>query len=474
MFSQFVHLLQVSGRPLLYHAITTKVFFITSRQYEFLNENYNLQRVFSDRELSLLSAKGFLKDANEFNIQDMLDRNHQDKPDVFALYLILTEECNMQCMYCSQASFRTRPRQKAMSTDVLKKVLDKFYNTATKRRRTVVLYGGEPMMNPDGVRFAVNYIRDDIKDGNAEIVIFTNGTLLDDAFIDFFARKNVSVIISVDGPREINDQFRRISGEGSYDIIAATIHLFQKKKIRFGISSTIASHNLNSLGDTIRFFVDQFKPFSIGLNPLHYTPAGQKNISVEADDMASAMVKAYDVAKNYGIYVEQIMRRVRPFILGTPRLKDCPSCGGMVRVLPDGSFGPCGHFMEVGKEHEIGGNNFESNQTMNLWNSRLSCLMPNCSSCPSMALCGGGCPYNSFRNGGGDIFMSNDKRSCRQSEIFLLWLLDKLASKFQQNEFVEVSSLDKLKLLGNIDLSLDIPLAGYSKYGEFVINERFR
>ena len=474
MLSQFVYLLKSGDKPLLYHVITTKVFFITNKQYEFLKRNYDLQNVFSDQELSLLSTRGFLRDTNEFSIQDMLDLNHQDKPDVFALYLILTEECNMQCMYCSQASFRTRARQKSMSTNVIRNTLYKFYKTATKRRRTVVLYGGEPMMNPDGVRFAINYIRDDIKDDSAEIVIFTNGTLIDEEFIDYFAWKNVSVIISVDGPREINDQFRRINGEGSYDKIARTIHLFQKKKIRFGISSTIASHNLTSLGDTIRFFVDQFKPFSIGLNPLHYTPASQKKISVEVDDMASAMVKAYDVAKNCGIYVEQIMRRVRPFILGTPRLKDCPSCGGMVRVLPDGGFGPCGHFMEVGKEHETGENNFESNQTMNLWNSRLSCLMPQCSSCLSMALCGGGCPYNSFRNGGGDIFMSNDKRSCRQSEIFLLWLLNKLASEFPKDEFVEITSRDKLKLLGNIDLSQEIPLAGYSRYGEFEIDERFR
>ena len=70
--------------------------------------------------------------------------------------------------------------------------------------------------------------------------------------------------------------------------------------------------------------------------------------------------------------------------------------------------------------------------------------------------------------------MSNDKRSCRQSEIFLLWLLDKLAPEFPKDEFAEVSSRDKWKLLGNIDLSQDIPLAGYSRYGEFEIDERFR
>ena len=46
----------------------------------------------------------------QITIGDIIQANGQNEPDIFAMYLILTEECNMNCKYCSQSSFRTRKR----------------------------------------------------------------------------------------------------------------------------------------------------------------------------------------------------------------------------------------------------------------------------------------------------------------------------------------------------------------------------
>lgn len=470
--SKYVHVKDVGEHTVLYNVLTTKSFFITEEQNNSLKEGRDLEQIFSEDEYNLLSSKGFLQDDNEVSVRDIIQANGQNEPDVFAMYLILTEECNMNCKYCSQSSFRTRKRLGNMSLETIESSINRFYSTNTNRTRTIVLYGGEPTVHMEGVKFAIDYVRNKLNDLETEIIIFTNGILINSEIVDFFATNNVSVILSLDGKQEINDQYRVQGNDGTYHYVNKTIELFNEKGVRFGISATIGPHNINCLEDIVDFFVTEYNPFSIGLNPLHYPPKDRQYLAVDSKEMAQKMVDAYEIAAEYGIYIEQIMRRVRPFILSQPRLKDCPACGGMIRVLPDGSFGPCGHFMEEKKERERSDYNINNSEIMKKWNNRVSCNISGCSDCEALALCGGGCPYNSHINGG-DIFSPNDERSCIQAKEFLKFFMKKLANTVPVNTFHEVTESEKKNLLKSINLDGYIPLEHYSRYGEFVLPKRY-
>jgi uncharacterized protein len=472
ILSNYSHLIQLNGRYMLYNALTTKLILLKKDQFESLEFDKSLESSFTVDEIKLLSEKGFLNDNNILSVNRLIEDNQQQTPKLFALYLILTEHCNMNCTYCSQSAYRTRPRLPNMSLKTIKNTLDRFYLTNANRTRTIVLYGGEPTLNKSGVMYAVNYIREIKNDKKAEIVIFTNAILLDDTLIDFFDRNNVSIIVSIDGPKTINDSFRLIDNRGSFDRINNAIRKIQAHNIRFGISATIASHNIQNLPSIVSFFCEEYHPFSIGLNPLHYVPEEREIVSVDSDEMSKMMLNAYEVAAGYGIYIEQIMRRVRPFVLEQPRLKDCPSCGGMIRVLPDGSFGPCGHFMEEEKDREDNNKSYQNNLLIIKWNERLSCSMKKCQDCAAMALCGGGCPFNSFKHGG-DFFSPADGRSCSQAHIFLNWLFEKTIQYIPEETFYEVSLKDKQKILGKISLEEHVPLGNYSQYGEFKLPEQY-
>ena len=473
MFSKYVHTIKTQSGKSLYNALTTKLFILSETQFREIKNDKPLQSIFNSQQCALLSQKGFLRGDNEADLTEIVKFNRQEKPDLFALYLILTEECNMNCLYCSQSSFRTRKIFPAMSLDTIEHSLSKFYNSRTDRKRVVVLYGGEPTVNKSGVIHAINCIRNVQGDDNCEIVIFTNGFNVDSELIDFFAAQGVSVIISLDGNKATHDKFRLCGNQGTFEKVNDTINQFKEKKISFGISATIAAHNVDRLDDLVNYFCDNYNPFSIGFNPLHYPPPNRKSISVDYDTMADKMIAAYDTAAQRGVYIEQIMRRVRPFVLAQPRLKDCPSCGGMIRVLPDGSFGPCGHFMEEKKEMEKNQQSFSESQLLSKWNTRLIFTMNQCSNCRALALCGGGCPYNSYKNNG-DIFSANDKRSCIQADKFLQWMVDKIVKRFGNNEFHEVTAEEKLTVLGNINLDKYIPLGEYSQYGEFKLEPRLK
>ena len=472
--SKYVHLISSSEKFALYNALTTKLIQIDEDQYKQLQNNQGLNVVFNKEQFEILKNKGFFDEDENLLINNIVKKNKQELPDVFALYLILTEECNMNCEYCSQSAFRIRQRMTSMTPEVVEKSLELFYKTQTKRNRTIVLYGGEPTINRTGIKTALNYIRNVKGDADAEIIIFTNGILLDEEYANLFKTHNVKVILSIDGPKPINDKYRLCcNSAGSFDKIIKAAQLLKNNNMTFGLSATIASHNINELENIVDYFIDEFNPFSIGLNPLHYVPGNRESISVTEEQMALKMIDAYKHAREKGIYVEQIMRRVRPYVLSQPRLKDCPACGGMIRILPDGSFGPCGHFMEEEAERSKTDYDIEKSELIKKWNTRISCNMDNCSTCSALGLCGGGCPYNSFKHGG-HIFTSNDERSCVQAKFFLKWMIDELLQSQPTTGFYEFTDSNKLSILGNINLNRYIPLEKYSRYGEFVIDEQYK
>ena len=474
--SKYGHVYQINDHYVLYHSITTKVFFISKTQATCLKNNGDINEIFSASEIRLLLEKRVFvnpnEDVNEVNINNLVALNHHQRPDVFALYLILTEECNMDCYYCSQSAYRTEKVQNNMELSTVIQTLDKFYVLETRRIKCIVLYGGEPLLNRSGVLGAINYIRNEKKDADTEIVVFTNGILLDDEYIETFKNNNVNVIVSIDGDKDINDEFRKQGKVGTFDTIASNIYKLKDNDVTFGISATIASHNISMLDDVTQYFHNEFNPISLGLNPLHYPPAERKHLGVNSDDVAKAMIMAYKTARKCGLYIEQIMRRVRPFVCSTPRLKDCPACGGMIRVLPNGDFGPCGHFMEEGVSIETKGVSFASSKIIESWNERLSCSLQGCGNCDAMALCGGGCPFNSVKNSGDLLYSNKDHRSCKQAKTILKWLLSELTVLFPENTFVEISVSDKFKLLENIDITKKTPLSEYSKYGEFKLDKQ--
>ncbi len=406
--SKYVHIYSIDGYHVLYHAVTTKVFLISDLQAQQLKrEGLELDTAFSNSEINQLKTKKMIinleEGVEEISIDEIVKENHQEEPDIFILYLLLSERCNMNCLYCSH-TYREHSKQEDMKIETVINALEKFYAVDTKRKRSVVLYGGEPLMNKKGVSAAIDYIRQQKKDKKTEIVIITNGTFLEESLIKYFSLNDVSIIISVDGDREAHDKFRKIGPLGTFDYIEKAVSIFKDNGLRFGLSATIAAHNIKILDEVTEYFYQSFNPISVGLNPLHKKTLGDTSeyetdpfvseYSVESEAVAEAMISAYKVARKYGLYIEQIMRRVRPFILSTPRLKDCPACGAMIRVLANGTFGPCGQVIEKEKNVNSESHNFSDSELVKTWNHRLSCTLHSCNTCEAIALCGGGCPAN--------------------------------------------------------------------------------
>lgn len=156
-------------------------------------------------------------------------------------YFELTNACNLRCLHCAVCSGLAR--QEELSTSEWLDVADQLYSSGCRRVR---LSGGEPLLRPDLPVIAARLVRAGVK---TEIV--TNGSLLDEDAVRRLADVGVdTVLVSIDGEREVHDRLRQPSStvHGSrYDLAMAAISRLARSTMACHAITQIHRHNLESL-----------------------------------------------------------------------------------------------------------------------------------------------------------------------------------------------------------------------------------
>ncbi|MDD5571042.1 MAG: radical SAM protein [Bacteroidales bacterium] len=190
---------------------------------------YRLSYFFEARSLSsLLFINGVYKTLRR--------RYFQWKYDI-AIPLILlidpTAACNLKCRGCWAADY---DRNKEISYDKLDEVLTDARKLGVSE---IIFSGGEPMMRKDDI---LKLCR---KHNNFPFAMFTNGTLIDDAFAGEMASlKNLNAFVSIEGFKDATD-FRR--GTGTFDRVIAAMDILKKHDIGFGFSVCYHSKNYKEI-----------------------------------------------------------------------------------------------------------------------------------------------------------------------------------------------------------------------------------
>ena len=121
------------------------------------------------------------------------------------LYIVLTTgECNLKCKYCG-GSFPPSlvPWKVEYPLDALKRFIE------ADEEAIVAFYGGEPLLNH---KF-IEEVMDNVK--ARAFVIQTNGTLVSRLKPEYWRKMN-TVLLSIDGRKEVTDYYR---GKGIYDAV---------------------------------------------------------------------------------------------------------------------------------------------------------------------------------------------------------------------------------------------------------------
>lgn len=142
--------------------------------------------------------------------------------------LKLTNFCNLNCSYCymfnlGDKTFQRKPKLLSAELSVV------FLNNVAAYMQennienyTIVLHGGEPSLWPlpnFKVFFKrLEYFRN--QGLNIRVSLQTNGYLIPDELVKLCYEYKISLGISLDGPKSVNDKYRKnFSNKGSYDKI---------------------------------------------------------------------------------------------------------------------------------------------------------------------------------------------------------------------------------------------------------------
>ena len=146
-----------------------------------------------------------------------------DRPVLQWVVFKVVQRCNLDCRYCyvyhrGDDSWRDRPAfvHRDVVTALAQRILE-HCRMHGLTRFTVELHGGEPLLlGRARMKALIEELRSVCAGIEMDVVLQTNGLLLDEVWLEFFDRYGVTFGVSLDGPPQIADRNRIMrDGQGS-------------------------------------------------------------------------------------------------------------------------------------------------------------------------------------------------------------------------------------------------------------------
>lgn len=188
-------------------------------------------------ELTDLKSHGFLTEESVVNrVQHIYSQNLEIflQRKLARITLQLTQNCNFRCRYCiyngSPNSRQRTHSNKRMSWQTAKDAVDFLWNHSVDTSQVNIgFYGGEPLLEYPLIIKVVDYCERQFCGKKLTFNLTTNGTLLTEEIIHFLQDHNFHLLISLDGPKEINDKNRIFAnGSGTFDSVIKQIELIKR------------------------------------------------------------------------------------------------------------------------------------------------------------------------------------------------------------------------------------------------------
>jgi uncharacterized protein len=329
--------------------------------------------------------------------------------------------CNLNCAYCfflkkeglyPGSDFR-------MPDEVHEGYIRQLLEAHQTPEVTVAWQGGEPtLMGLDFFRRSMELQKKYQKPGTRiENTFQTNGILLNDEWCQFFHDNNFLIGLSMDGPKDLHDFYRKDKGgRGTFDRVVRAARLLQKRKVEFNILCTVNSKNADHPLDVYRFFRDdlgthyiQFIPIVERINEKGETGFQEGNKvtdrSVRPDQWGRFLIEIFDewVKKDVG---ETFVLNFDGALAGWLGMAGTvcifgPTCGLGMALEHNGDLYSCDHFVEP--DYYLGNilktsliELVASEKQGKFGKNKRDTLPKYCRECEVLSICNGECSKNRF------------------------------------------------------------------------------
>lgn len=344
------------------------------------------------------------------------------------LYVMLKPvgaHCNLACKYCyyleKSKLYDDVPRH-IISDEMLERFIKEYIGAQTMPEVLFTWHGGETLMRPlSFYKKAMQLQRQYAEGRRIDNCIQTNGTLLTDEWCEFFKENGWLVGVSIDGPQEFHDEYRRTrQGQPSFHKVMQGIRLLNKHGVEWNALAVVNDFNADYPLDFYHFFKEincryiQFTPIVERILPhkdgrtlanLMDEEAPMADFSVTPAQWGNFLCTIFDewVRNDVAEYYIQIFDSTLANWVGAqPGV--CTygaSCGHAAVMEFNGDVYSCDHF--VFPEYQLGNIREQSLVSMlygekqtAFGNIKQGLLPTQCKECKWRFACNGECPKNRF------------------------------------------------------------------------------
>jgi uncharacterized protein len=248
----------------------------------------------------------------------------------------------------------------------------------------------------------------------------TNGILIDKKWAKFLARHRFLVGVSLDGPKEIHNYYRRDhKGRGSYEKVLKGIELLKKYHVEFNILVLLNNLNIKQPIKLYHFLLDQ------GFQYLQFIPCLEKNpktkeitkYSITPEEYGLFLCKIFDEwikDDNPRVYIREFEESLIAYVTGeTPTCTFSSECGKSIVIEYNGDIYPCDFFVDpmwlLGNITSNPINQVIKNGKYKEFQLRKIKKSENCVNCSWIKNCNSGCPKHWIKHSNHSYFCQSYK-----------------------------------------------------------------
>lgn len=320
--------------------------------------------------------------------------------------------CNLACSYCyylDTAEWCDAEQQPLMPEALLETYIKSHIDAYPGKIVQFSWHGGEPTL------LGLDYFQRIVELQHKHCPphkrvangIQTNGTLLDDTWCRFLAKHKFAVGLSLDGPEELHDLYRRTRrGGGTHTGVMRGYSFLMRHGLPVDILCVVSGENVLFPLQVYHFFL------SIGVRYLSFLPLVERlahgkvsDRTVPAEAFGAFLCTIFDqwLTNGIGKIKIQIFEEAARTAFGQDHSLCLfrPTCGDIPVVEHNGDVYPCDHFVQpayrIGNLRDTPLSEILGSKALTSFGAdKLNTLPTVCKTCEVLAMCHGECPKNRF------------------------------------------------------------------------------
>lgn len=238
-FGNDIYIVKGAVKHCIYDLSLGNLYNINQGVLDFINNLINVREAdlnltFNEKQIlnQLIQTKLLLKSPDKESVADISSLRKKTAPSF--CWIEVTRQCNLSCSFCYEKS---NPHcEGKMSIDDFYSIIDELKNIGIKK---IQFIGGEPLLLKSELKAMIKHCRSYFD----FIEVYTNGTLINDDWANFFNLYNISIALSIHSylPEE-HDRITTVIG--SHKKVLRGLELLKKYKVKYRIG-TVRSSDCN-------------------------------------------------------------------------------------------------------------------------------------------------------------------------------------------------------------------------------------